>query len=178
MPAPRDLRQVDSDYATTGPNRNTLHQMVAASATDLFACLEDAEAWNDWLDLEVEWTSPEPFGVGTTRTVKTLGQTMDETFLAWEPGRRMNFRFERATLPMKAFAENYLIEPNGPDRCELVWTYSYEFAGPLARVAEKIFGIVFARKAGRGLTKLAALVEVRTLTDHPDDSQAPPGGGS
>ncbi len=37
----------------------------------LFGIFEDAEAWPKWLDLlkRAEWTSPQPFGVGTTRPV-------------------------------------------------------------------------------------------------------------
>ena len=62
MPKLRDLRKVDADFATSGPNVTKLRQHVAVPAADLFRCLEDGPAWNEWLGIDVEWTSEKPFG--------------------------------------------------------------------------------------------------------------------
>ena len=153
----RELRPVEVDYATTGPNRTTLVQEVAKPAETLFRILEDGPAWKEWLGIEVEWTSPKPFGIGTTRTVATARQVMDETFLAWDEGRRMAFRFDRSTLPLRAFAEDYVIEPTGDGSCELRWHYAFEWTGPLAPVTSRLFGAVFKRTGRRALGRLADL---------------------
>lgn len=162
MPEMRDHRAVDVDFATTGPNATTRMQRVHASADAAFAVLADGPSWSDWLGIDVEWTSPEPHGVGTTRTVTATGLTVDETFLEWEPGRRMSFRFDRSTLPVAAFAEDYLLIDHPDGGCTLEWSYAYDWVAPLGVVTRPLFGLGFGLKAGRSLEKFAALVESRT----------------
>lgn len=159
MPKLKDLAPVDAEYALSGSNQNTLVQPIAAPAASLFRCLEDGPAWKEWLGIDVEWTSPEPFGVGTTRTVTTSGQRIDELFLTWDEGERMGFRFERTTMPFRAFAEHYECAPTGAETCELRWSYAFEWGGPLAPVLGKAFGAAFALKGKRSLSKLAHLFE-------------------
>ena len=158
----RDHRPVDSTFATTGPNATTRLQRVHAPAEAAFAVLADGAAWKEWLGIDVEWTSPEPHGVGTTRTVTTLGATIEEQFLVWEPGRRLNFCFERSTLPVNAFAEDYLLIDHPDGGCTLEWSYAYDWAAPLAPVTRRLFAFGFGLQARRGLTKFAALVESRS----------------
>ncbi len=154
VPKLRDLTPVDSTYALKGPNHNSIRLRIEAPADALFRCLEDGPAWKEWLNIDVEWTSPTPFGIGTTRTVTKSGMRIDEYFLVWEPGRRMNFRFD----PVAAFAEDYLIEPLGPDSCELIWSYAFEWGGPLRPIARRIFGVGFAFNCRRSAKRLAALM--------------------
>ena len=72
---------------------------------------DDAESWPRWASVitKVTWTSPEPHGVGTTRTVNMRGGiTGDEEYLAWEPFSHMAFRFNEASSgSIAAFAEDY-----------------------------------------------------------------------
>jgi len=159
----RDHRDVDAEFATTGPNTITRLQRVHAPADAAFAVLADGPAWKEWLGIDVEWTSPEPHGVGTTRSVTTRGATIDETFLVWESGRRMAFRFERSTLPVTAFAEDYLLIDHPDGGCTLEWSYAYAWAAPLGFVTRPLFGFGFGLQATRGLSKFAALVESRTV---------------
>ena len=53
----------------------------------------------------VDWTSPRPFGVGTTRTVTFQGGGMEvyETFIAWDPGKHMAFTFDQSIGKSKPF---------------------------------------------------------------------------
>ena len=79
-------------------------------------------AWAEWLPItRVTWTSAKPFGPGTTRTVEVGAQVIEETFFAWEEGKRMAFRFERSTLPVSAAVEDYRIVPV-EGGCELRWS--------------------------------------------------------
>jgi hypothetical protein len=98
-----------------------------------------AEVWDEltaehpllWCRIlqDITWTSPRPFGVGTTRTVVALGglNVFKERFFRWEEGRRHSFVVEQASAPMfRRFAEDYLVEPAGADACRFAWTIAGE----------------------------------------------------
>ena len=74
------------------------------------------------------WTSPRPFGVGTTRTMRVAGAlVMSEQFFRWEEGRRKSFYVAEANLPLfKYFGEDYLVEETGPNSCRFTWTMAGE----------------------------------------------------
>jgi hypothetical protein len=97
-----------------------------------------ADVWNELVSdrplhwcraLNIGWTSPRPFGVGTTRRAKILGGVIivNERYFLWEEGRRMAFCVESANLPFfKHLAEDYLVEPDGPDACTFTWRAGLE----------------------------------------------------
>jgi len=99
----------------------------------LFEVFADADAWPRWAKVirHVEWTSPLPPTVGSTRTVRMVaGLVGSEEFLVWEPGRQMAFRFNEASeKSIRAFAERYDVVPTGQG-CRLTWTLALEVAGP------------------------------------------------
>lgn len=159
MPKLKELEKVDSDYVRTGPVQNTLTKLIGCSTDALFRAFEDPASWKQFLNIDVEWTSPKPFGVGTTRTITTGRQTIEEYFTGFEEGRLMAFRFDRATLPVKAFAEEWLIEPKASDVCELQWSYAYEWGGPVKSVLSPVFNKGFDAQGTRALTKLATIME-------------------
>ena len=165
MPQHRDLVPVGADYATTGPNHNALRRSIPASTDELFSCLEDAQATKEWQGVDVEWTSPPPFGVGSTRTLKGLGQTIEQSVLAWEPGKRMCFRNDRTTLPLAAFAEDYVITPTTDSASELRWHYAFEWGGRAKPVLGWLFGLAFAIGGRRDLNKLASLLDAAAEPD-------------
>src|ERR1700751_5200369 len=127
-----DLSFVDAD-AVQGRYlfRNSVD--LAITPAQLFEVLGDAESWPRWASVitKVTWTSPEPRGVGTTRTVDMRGGIVgNEEFLAWEPFTRMAFRFnECSTRAVAAFAEDYQVEVI-PGGCRLTWTMAQKLAGP------------------------------------------------
>jgi hypothetical protein len=158
MPKMHDLEPVDAQYALEGPNHRELRQAVDVPAATLFNCLADGEAWHDWLRISVDWDTPEPRGEGTRRTVTMRNQRIEEYFLTWEDGRRMTFRFDRATLPVKAFAEDYFCRTTGASSSELVWSTAFEWAGPLPSVVGPVFATAFALNGRRALRRLATLL--------------------
>ena len=104
------------------------------------------------------WTSPRPFGVGTTRTMPALYGLLivDEIYFRWDEGRRHSFYVRRTNLPMfRRLAEDYLVESVAPDASRFTWTIATE-PHPLARVAsfankpiiEGIFGDMQRHFAG------------------------------
>jgi hypothetical protein len=98
---------------------------IKAPPEVVFASLECAEDWPLWAPAirRVEWTSPPPFGVGTTRTVTMPGLTGKETFITWDNPNRMAFCFSDASMPgIDIFAEDYEITPLEGSRSKLTWT--------------------------------------------------------
>ncbi len=127
--APKQHTAVGEDYLAAAKG-SALHRFPFP-ASAVWAALLDARAWTEWLPItKVTWTSPQPFGVGTTRTVEVGPQVIEETFFAWEEGSRMAFRFERSTLPVSAAVEDYRIV-DVPGGCELRWTGGASAIWPL-----------------------------------------------
>lgn len=127
-----------------------------ASPDVVFDIFADGESWPRWFEgiRRVVWTSPEPKGVGTTRTVTLTTMTVEERFLAWERGRRFAFRFEAATAPLcVAGVEDYRLEDLGDGRARLMYgvylepTLLARLLGPIARAR---LGAMF-RRAASGL---------------------------
>ena len=122
---------------------------------DIFA---DGESWPRWFAgiRRVEWTSPEPKGVGTTRTVTLTTGTVYEHFLAWDRGRRFAFRFEGANRPLfRAGVEDYRLQPLPDGRCRFEYgvyldpTWIVRLLAPFTRAA---FAKMF-REAAAGLQR-------------------------
>ena len=124
---------VGIDFVDTAPHRYANSIDLAITPDQLFEVLGDADAWPRWAGVitKVVWTTPEPRGVGTRRTVTMRGGLVgDEEFLAWQPPAMMSFRFnEASTRTVKAFAERYDVVPT-PDGCRLTWTLALDVRGP------------------------------------------------
>lgn len=119
---PKPHSKVDEAYLAGAKARPAAVHAFPFPASAVWAALLDARAWTEWLPIsKVTWTSPQPFGVGTTRTVEIGEQIVEETFFGWEDGKRMAFRFERSTLPVSAAVEDYSVVET-PGGCELRWT--------------------------------------------------------
>ena len=116
---------VGLDWLDTHKYVFTAEQEISATPEEIFACFEDAEAWTVWAGAiqKVDWTSPKPFGVGTTRTVYMMGGLNGyEEFIAWERGKRMAFCFVEASKPMiESFAEDYIVEDLGNGKTKVTW---------------------------------------------------------
>ena len=144
-------RPVDVAWLEEAPLRFSNDVVVALSPDELFGVLARADTWPRWASVitHVEYTSPEPHGVGTTRVVTMRGGLVgDEEFVAWEPGRQMAFRFNTsATSSLGAFLENYRLEPvAGGTR--LTWELGMELAGPskvLSPLTRPVTNVMFRR---------------------------------
>lgn len=123
---------VDLAWIDAAPHRFTNSVDLAITPAQLFEVLADAAAWPRWAKAitKVEWTTPEPRGVGTRRTVSMRGGLVGaEEFLAWEEHRLMAFRFNEASEKrIKAFAERYDVVATA-DGCRLTWTLALEVTG-------------------------------------------------
>jgi hypothetical protein len=148
-----ECEKVGLDWMTTAQSRFSNSVDIALSPDDLFGVLARADTWPRWAKVikHVEYTSPEPRGVGTTRVVQMAGGMVgDEEFLAWEPGRRMAFRFNTsATRTLKAFLEDYHLDAitDGPGvgGTRLTWELGMETAGPSKLFSTPITNFMFRR---------------------------------
>ena len=144
--------RVDQGWIKTAPFRFSNSVDLAITPEQLFEVLADAEAWPKWAKVitRVTWTSPEPRGVGTTRTVDMRGGiTGDEEFLAWEPFTHMAFRFnESTTRAITAFAEDYRVVRT-PTGCHLTWVMAMKPNGLAGRLGmtlgRPVMGWLFQR---------------------------------
>jgi Polyketide cyclase / dehydrase and lipid transport len=121
---------VDESFFDSAPVRLSDTFEVARPAADVWAELtaDDALWWCRIID-ELKWTSPRPFGVSTTRTIKSLkgANVINEHFFRWDEGRRKSFYVIDASAPLfTRFAEDYLVEPGSDGSCRFTWTIAYE----------------------------------------------------
>lgn len=154
---------VDAAFVDTARFRFSNSVDIPASPEQLFEIFSDAEAWPQWARVitRVEWTSPPPYGPGTTRTVHMLGGLVgDEVFLDWDPGRHMSFRFTScSTRLVTAFAESYDVVPTAAG-CRLTWTLALS-GRPPATLSLAVLRPVLNLGFRRFLRELSALAAVR-----------------
>ncbi|ORA35033.1 SRPBCC family protein [Mycobacterium aquaticum] len=132
-----DCERVDLDFIDSAPFRFVSTVDLAITPEQLFEVLADETSWPHWATVitNVEWTSPEPRGVGTTRTVSMRGHiTGHEEFLAWEPFSHMAFRFNTTTSDaISAFAEDYRVVETA-DGAHLTWVMAMKPSGIAGRL--------------------------------------------
>ncbi|MCW2497061.1 SRPBCC family protein [Jatrophihabitans sp.] len=124
------LEPCDESFFSTAPHVYTFVQDLPASPERVWASLVAPNSVADWTPLlrSIAWTSPRPFGVGTTRTVVLPGRAMTirEYFFRWEEGRRFSFYGLEANRPLfQRFAEDYIVE-EGPSGCRFTWSFALE----------------------------------------------------
>lgn len=124
------LQPTHAQFLDTAPKRYSDTMEVPHPAEKVWADLtsDNPLSWCKAI-AGVTWTSPRPFGVGTTRDVKVLGGALvvREHFFRWEEGTRKSFSVTEASLPVfKRIAEDYIVEPLGPDRSRFTWVIAAE----------------------------------------------------
>jgi carbon monoxide dehydrogenase subunit G len=135
--AMKPCERVGLDFIAHAPFRFVSTVDLTITPEQVFEVLDDAESWPQWATAitKVTWTSPQPHGIGTTRTVDMRGGIVgDEEFLAWEPHSHMAFRFnEASTGSIAAFAEDYRIAPTAGG-CSVTWVMAMKPKGVAARM--------------------------------------------
>lgn len=124
----------DASFYETSPLRFDNSVTVPVAASIVWNILEDDHSWTVWAGVidKVEWTSPKPFGLGTTRTVTMAKGLMTgwEKFIAWEPGKRMGFCFTEATMDgVDRFAEDWHVTRISENVCTVRWVMCMEPRG-------------------------------------------------
>lgn len=153
---------VTASFPDSAPIRMVASVDIAATAVEVWTALEDAAAWPRWVRVikDVEWTSPRPFGVGTTRTVRMSGDmTAYEEFIEWELHSRMGFRFNEASMQgVSAFAERYSLDEIAPGTTRLTWVMAMEPSG-VSKLIVRLTRLPGQLLLARMLRRLGRLVE-------------------
>ena len=154
--------RVGDTFVDQAPVRLVNTVEIAATPDQIWSALEDASAWPRWAGVitNVEWTSPQPYRVGTTRTVTMVGRMVGyEEFIVWEPYRRMGFRFNEATTNgVRAFAERYNIDPISPTHTRVTWVMAMAPTG-ISKLIVPVTKMPMRLAFGRMLRKFGRLVE-------------------
>ncbi|UJB70898.1 SRPBCC family protein [Acaryochloris sp. 'Moss Beach'] len=119
-----NCRPVGIEFLDNAPVQFVNQVELAASPAQVFAIFEKAEAWPLWYKeiVKVEWHGPQPYGVGTTRTVKLTTVTVEEHFFVWEQNERLAFCFTAMSLPLvHALVEEYRLTPLGEHRSQFTF---------------------------------------------------------
>jgi hypothetical protein len=130
------LQPADETFFETAPYRHSYPVDLPVPAADVWAALTSDASLAAW-KLPVKsltWTTPRPFGVGTTREVVLSGGSIAirERFFRWEDGRRMSFYATECDRNLLTrFAEDYVVEER-PGGSRFTWTIATEPA-PKAR---------------------------------------------
>ena len=142
------LDAVDESFFTSAPQVYRYPVELSVPPERVWESLVSDASLADWgLGVKLRWTSPRPFGIGTTReVVLPLGSmTVRERFFLWEEGTRYAFYVESANRRVVTkFAEDYLVEKT-PAGSRFTWTIAIEPAprfralvaagGPINKIA-------------------------------------------
>lgn len=139
------LRESGEGFLSSAPQRQVGVFEIPQPAQSVWEALtaDDTLHWCRAL-AGVTWTSARPFGVGTTRMVRTPLNVMvlKEVYFRWEEGRRKSFYIREATMPLfRRFAEDYLVEETSPSSCRFTWTVASE-APPAARPGNPLGALI------------------------------------
>lgn len=145
------LEPADAEFLASAPHVFRYQKRFAAPPEKVWESLvsdESLAAWGPMIK-DVTWTSPRPFGVGTTRDVTAgIGSVLRERFFRWEDGHRKSFYAYAAAMPVfKRFAEDYLVEPAGSETL-FTWTLAIE-AKPTFSLPVKVLAPVLKAAFGR-----------------------------
>ena len=183
-----ECKEFDLDYFKTAPVRLVYEREIPTSPEVLFAIFEDEHSWPRWVPgiSKVDWTSPRPFGLNTTRTVTFAGGGMEvyERFIGWEPGKHMAFCFTGTTQRVWAsFGENYDVEDLGNNRSRLRWTVAYEpqfvfktlhpLLGPLMKAGLGLILGILSRYAKKNEARYLKVLAVDSPTPETIPNTAP-----
>ena len=148
------LEPVDESFFERAAQRFSHTWSITQPAEVVWGELVGEEPLHWCRGLSIRWTSPRPFGVGTTRAARAFGGLSggEEYFFIWEEGRRYAFYFTRANLPVfTSLAEDYLVEPDGAGGCRFTWRIGVtpSLLGKPAAPLNKLLFASFFRDTGR-----------------------------
>jgi uncharacterized protein YndB with AHSA1/START domain len=96
----------------------------------VWACYTDHRGWTRWARLGrvtlAREGQPTADGVGCIRAITTLGFTVQEEVLVFEPPRRMVYTLTRGAVPIRNHQGEVLCEPLPGDRTRLTWRCQFD----------------------------------------------------
>jgi hypothetical protein len=153
------MAETDETFLRDAKRRVVVDVTVARPATAVWAELTEDDPMSSYCRAisSITWTSPRPFGPGTTRTTRVLGGLIriDERYPTWDEGRRKVFVGVRTMPPtLRRLSEEYLVEPVDEHSCRFRWTAAWEpslLGLPIVPVGHLVFASI-ARDVRRHFT--------------------------
>jgi len=152
-----ELMTSGDDFLASAPFRYVNSVEVSVPAERWWAALTSDDTLVSWTALvtDLHWTSPRPFGVGTTREITMLGLiTARERYYRWDAGKRKTFTgVEASVRGLRRLAEDYVVEST-PTGSRFTWTLAFEpgpALKPLLRLANPLTALT-VRRVARSLT--------------------------
>ena len=135
------LRVVGDDFMNNNGWRKWVFSNSAeidATSEEVFKVLTTTNSWKDWFPeiVDVNWTTPDPKSVGTTRTIRfyhwlfallLFGTiSVNEYFFKWEENKRITFYVTSISRPtiltFNALLEDYNVEDLGNGKSKFTYT--------------------------------------------------------
>jgi hypothetical protein len=135
-----NLTPQSADWIDRAPVKYRATREFTATPEEIWAALCDHEQWPEWFGplSEVENTSPDQTGVGSTRRVIGAGGRLviDERFVIWDEPRSWGFTVTQASGPVakivSSLNERVELQVLAPDRVRVTYLMGLE---PLPRRA-------------------------------------------
>lgn len=141
------LPAVDETFLASAPTRFVEAFDIALPASTVWAELT-RDGTLDWCrGLEITWSSPRPFGVGTKRQAQLFGVLLrvHEEYFIWEEGRRMAFYVTAARPPAyRRSAEDYVVDAIDAGRSRFTWTLAFDMT-VLGKVNAPVMPLIVKR---------------------------------
>ena len=155
----RALTPRSLEWTDTAPVRASASRRILAEPDAVWAVIADHPGWTEWFQQisRVEPGTPAE-GIGGTRTVQTGPVTVEEEFLAWDPGRRFAFTVTHSSKPgIHSMNEDIRLTPDGAGATTVTYTMALEPVG--ARFLRPVLEPVLRRTLRGALAGLAKRVE-------------------
>jgi Polyketide cyclase / dehydrase and lipid transport len=141
----RPIDEADDALFAVAALYHTRSVEVPYPAEQTWAALtgEGVPAWTKGMK-RLTWTSPRPFGVGTTREIEMGGGFMlRERFFRWEEGHRKTFTGVADTLGIfRRLVEDYVVEDTGRGS-RLSWRWAADLKRPWSVVKHTLDRFMF-----------------------------------
>ena len=141
------MAATEESFLAEATRRVVVDVTVSRSAPEVWAELTEDGPMSSYCRAisSITWTSPRPFGVGTTRTTRALGGliTLHERYPQWDEGRRKVFVGVRTVPPvLRRVSEEYLVESIDDDHSRFRWTAVWEptlMGRPIGFIGRAVF---------------------------------------
>lgn len=146
------------DWIDQAPVAVTATRRIATTPDRIWAAIADHEGWPAWFGAitEVEVLGRGE-GVGGGRRVHIGRVTVDEEFLAWEPGARFAFTLTHSSAPgIRSMVEDIHLIEAGDTATTVSYTQALDPLG--ARVTAPILRRLLPKQLDKGLAGLASHV--------------------